>query len=186
MDLSAYVLGNRGSISLTMGSFKLRLVIYFMLLALLPLVAATVAFSEVAERGETGATDSRLSTAIRVALVEYQEQLEEDTAGTAHSLARATQVQQALATSNRSALVRTAREVPNAAFYSASGEYLAGKPAGAVRRVPLGQGQRRRGQAARPRRRPSSRSTTALASRLGMRAALDDGDRFRLRRQRQA
>ena len=41
MDLSAYVLGNRGSIALTMGSFKLRLVIYFMLLALLPLVAAT-------------------------------------------------------------------------------------------------------------------------------------------------
>ena len=67
MDLSAYVLGNRGSISLTMGSFKLRLVIYFMLLALLPLVAATVAFSEVAERGETNATDSRLTTAIRVA-----------------------------------------------------------------------------------------------------------------------
>jgi hypothetical protein len=33
-----------------MGSFKLRLVIYFMLLALLPLVAATVAFSEVADR----------------------------------------------------------------------------------------------------------------------------------------
>ena len=48
MDLSAYVSGNRGSIARTMGSFKLRLVIYFMLLALLPLVAATVAFSEVA------------------------------------------------------------------------------------------------------------------------------------------
>ena len=98
MDLSAYVLGDRGSIALTMGSFKLRLVIYFMLLALLPLVAATVAFSEVAERGETGSADSRLSTAIRVALADYQEQLDEDAAETARSLARATQVQQALAT----------------------------------------------------------------------------------------
>ena len=53
-----------------MGSFKLRLVIYFMLLALLPLVAATAAFSEVAERGETGSADSRLSTAIRL-LIPY-------------------------------------------------------------------------------------------------------------------
>ena len=57
-----------------MGSFKLRLVIYFMLLALLPLVAATVAFSEVAQRGETGSADARLSTALRVALADYQEQ----------------------------------------------------------------------------------------------------------------
>jgi hypothetical protein len=40
-----------------MGSFKLRLVIYFMLLALLPLVAATVAFTEVAIDGEVSAAD---------------------------------------------------------------------------------------------------------------------------------
>jgi two-component system cell cycle response regulator len=177
MDLSAYVLGNRGSISLTMGSFKLRLVIYFMLLALLPLVAATVAFSEVAERGETGATDSRLSTAIRVALVEYQEQLEEDTAGTARSLARATQVQQALATSNRSALVRTAREVPNAAFYSASGEYLAGSEPGqfdASRSVRVTDDEGKLlGHVV-----VHLPFDDRLANRLGMRAALDDGDLF--------
>ena len=177
MDLSAYVLGNRGSISLTMGSFKLRLVIYFMLLALLPLVAATVAFSEVAERGETGATDSRLSTAIRVALVEYQEQLEEDTAGTARSLARATQVQQALATSNRSALVRTAREVPNAAFYSASGEYLAGIEPGqfdASRSVRVTDDEGKLlGHVV-----VHLPFDDRLANRLGMRAALDDGDLF--------
>ena len=177
MDLSAYVLGNRGSISLTMGSFKLRLVIYFMLLALLPLVAATVAFSEVAERGETGATDSRLSTAIRVALVEYQDQLEEDTAGTARSLARATQVQQALATSNRSALLRTAREVPDAAFYSASGEYLAGSEPGrfdASRSVRVTDDEGRQlGHVV-----VHLPFDDRLANRLGMRAALDDGDLF--------
>jgi len=177
MDLSAYVLGNRGSIALTMGSFKLRLVIYFMLLALLPLVAATVAFSEVAERGETNATDSRLTTAIRVAVAEYQEQLDEDAAGTARSLARATQVQQALATSNRSALVRTAREVPNAAFYSASGEYLAGSEPG-------------RFDASRSVRVTDDEGKLLghvvvhlpfddrLANRLGTRAALDAGDLF--------
>ena len=54
-----------------MGSFKLRLVIYFMLLALLPLVAATVAFTEVAIDGEVSAADSRLSTAVAVAAADY-------------------------------------------------------------------------------------------------------------------
>ena len=165
MDLSAYVLGNRGSIALTMGSFKLRLVIYFMLLALLPLVAATVAFSEVAERGETGATDSRLSTAIRVAQAEYEEQLVEDTAGTARALARATQVQQALATSNRSALVRTAKEVPNAAFYSASERIPRRQRAGAVRRVTARSGS------TTPRARCSATSSSISRSTTGSQIA---------------
>ena len=43
MDMSALRFGKFGQNRSTMGSFKLRLVIYFMLLALLPLVAATVA-----------------------------------------------------------------------------------------------------------------------------------------------
>ena len=113
-----------------MGSFKLRLVIYFMLLALLPLVAATVAFSEVAERGETGSADARLSTAIRVAQSDYEEQLDGDAAETARSLARATSVQRALANHDRAALMRTAKEVDNTAFVSAGGDVLAGRQAG--------------------------------------------------------
>jgi diguanylate cyclase (GGDEF)-like protein len=160
-----------------MGSFKLRLVIYFMLLALLPLVAATFAFSEVAERGETGATDSRLSTAIRVAQAEYEEMLEEDTAETARSLARATSVQQALATSNRSALVRTAREVDNSAFYSAKNEYLAGErpgPYDAFRSVRVnGPDGSFLGRVV-----VHLPFSDRLARRLGARAALDPGDRF--------
>jgi diguanylate cyclase (GGDEF)-like protein len=160
-----------------MGSFKLRLVIYFMLLALLPLVAATFAFSEVAERGETGATDSRLSTAIRVAQAEYEEMLEEDTAETARSLARATSVQQALATSNRSALVRTAREVDNSAFYSAKNEYLAGERPGrydAFRSVRVnGPDGSFLGRVV-----VHLPFSDRLARRLGARAALDPGDRF--------
>jgi diguanylate cyclase (GGDEF)-like protein len=109
-----------------MGSFKLRLVTYFLLLSLLPLVAATWAFSEVAERGETGSADARLSTALRVAVADYAEQVKEDAARTASSLARATRVQQAFLTHNRAALVRIAREVPHSAFYSAN-ELLAGE-----------------------------------------------------------
>src|SRR5262245_24491101 len=110
-----------------MGSFKLRLVIYFMLLALLPLVAATVAFSEVAQRGETGSADARLSTAIRVAQADYEEQIADDAEETANSLARATQVQQALADHNRAKLLRFAKDVPHSSFYSAKNELLAGE-----------------------------------------------------------
>jgi diguanylate cyclase (GGDEF)-like protein len=160
-----------------MGSFKLRLVIYFMLLALLPLVAATVAFSEVAERGETGAVDSRLSTAIRVAQADYEEQLEEDATETARSLAKATQVQQALETRNRSQLVRLAKEVENSAFYTPQHGFLAGERPGVFdgfREIPV------RSSSGQP-----LGSVVVhipfddeLTKRLASRAALDGGDRF--------
>jgi diguanylate cyclase (GGDEF)-like protein len=108
-----------------MGSFKLRLVTYFMLLSLLPLVAATWAFSEVAQRGETGSADARLSTALGVAVADYAEQVKDDAAATARSLANATPVQTALATHNRAQLLRISREVPHSAFYAGE-ERLAG------------------------------------------------------------
>jgi diguanylate cyclase (GGDEF)-like protein len=113
-----------------MGSFKLRLVIYFMLLALLPLVAATVAFTEVAIDGELSAADSRLSTAVAVAAADYREQLEDDAVDDAESLARATQVQRAFAERERRTLLETAEEVPHSAFFSPSGELLAGERPG--------------------------------------------------------
>lgn len=109
-----------------MGSFKLRLVIYFMLLSLLPLLAATWAFSEVARRGETGSADARLSTALRVAAADHAEQVQEDAAAPANSLARATPVQRAFLAHNRSALVRISREVAHSAFYSGD-DLLAGE-----------------------------------------------------------
>lgn len=109
-----------------MGSFKLRLVTYFMLLSLLPLLAAAWAFSEVAKRGETGSADSRLSTALRVAVADYVEQVSHDATDPARSLARAPFVQRALATHNRSTLVRTAREVPHTGFY-VGGRFFAGE-----------------------------------------------------------
>ena len=113
-----------------MGSFKLRLVIYFMLLALLPLVAVTVAFTEVAIDGEVSAADSRLSTAIAVAAADYAEQLEDDAVDDAESLARATQVQRAFAERDRRTLLETAEQVPHSAFFSPKGELLAGQRPG--------------------------------------------------------
>lgn len=111
-----------------MGSFKLRLVTYFMLLSLLPLVAATWAFSEVARRGETGSADARLSTALRVAVADHAEQVRDEVAGPASSLARATYIQHAFLTHNSSVLARTARQVRHSAFYLSSGLLVGERP----------------------------------------------------------
>src|SRR5919109_2141638 len=101
-----------------MGSFKLRLVTYFLLLSLVPLLAASWAFSQVATRGELANTDARLNAALRVAVRDYTQSVRDHAAETASSLANATSVQRAFLTHNRAALVRLSREVPNSAFYS--------------------------------------------------------------------
>jgi len=162
-----------------MGSFKLRLVIYFMLLALFPLLAATWAFGEVAKRGETGAADARLSTAVRVAQADYKEQVE-DAGQRARSLARATQVQAALADTDRSVLLRTSRQVDDVAFYSRGGDLLAGEEPGRydirveaeVLRAPRG---RQIGVVV-----AHVPFDDELLSALETKAALDEGDRFAL------
>ncbi|HWM14391.1 MAG TPA: diguanylate cyclase [Gaiellaceae bacterium] len=162
-----------------MGSFKLRLVIYFMLLALFPLLAATWAFGEVAERGETGAADARLSTAVRVAQADYEEQVE-DAEQRARSLARATQVQAALAEGDRSVLLRTSREIDDVAFYSRDGDLLAGEEPGRF-------DARRNADVVRRQGGPQIGVVVAhvsfddeLLSALETKAALDVGDRFAL------
>jgi two-component system cell cycle response regulator len=118
-----------------MGSFRLRLVTYFVLLALVPLLAASWAFSEVATRGELANTDARLNAALRVAVRDYTQSVRADAAKTATSLANATSVQRAFLQHNRAALVRVAREVPNSAFFSGD-QLVAGSepPALAARR----------------------------------------------------
>ncbi|MEO8290753.1 MAG: diguanylate cyclase [Gaiellaceae bacterium] len=100
-----------------MGSFKLRLVTYFLLLSLLPLLAASWAFSEVASRGELGNADSRLNAALRVAINDYGQKVRDDAAGTVNSLAHATVVQRAFVSRNRAALIRVSRDVPNTGFF---------------------------------------------------------------------
>jgi diguanylate cyclase (GGDEF)-like protein len=100
-----------------MGSFKLRLVTYFLLLSLVPLVAASWAFSEVATRSELANSDARLNAALRVAVRDYTERVRE-AAAAASSLARVPAVQQAFVEHDPSALVRIVREEPNLAFYS--------------------------------------------------------------------
>jgi diguanylate cyclase (GGDEF)-like protein len=113
-----------------LGSFKFRLVSYFLLLSLLPLLAASWAFSEVAARSELGRTDSRLNAALRVAQAAYGEEIAERAGANVRELAHEENVQRALHSGNRGALFRIARERPNTAFYG-RGELLAGEvPAG--------------------------------------------------------
>jgi diguanylate cyclase (GGDEF)-like protein len=110
-----------------MGSFKLRLVTYFVLLSLVPLIAASWAFSQVATRSELANTDARLNAALRVAVRDYTQTVREDAAAAANSLANATSVQRAFFSHDRAALIRVSREIPNSAFYS-NHQLLVGTP----------------------------------------------------------
>src|SRR4051812_32727030 len=88
-----------------MGSFKVKLVAYFLLLALLPLAAAFWGFSTVAARSETRRVDARLQAGVRAALATYQDDLiaaGED----ATRLARSPAFQRALVERDRAALRR--------------------------------------------------------------------------------
>ena len=58
-----------------MGSFKVKLVAYFLLLSLLPLAAAFWGFSTVASRSETRRVDALLQAGLRAAVAGYQDEL---------------------------------------------------------------------------------------------------------------
>ncbi|TMJ95943.1 MAG: hypothetical protein E6G67_05750, partial [Actinobacteria bacterium] len=118
-------------------SFRVRLAAFFVFLSLLPLAAATWAFSNVAGDSETSRTDSRLSTDLRLAVVEFARVL--DKAGArADDLARSPTVQRALARGSRPALGALVEEHPGVAF-SLHGETVAGAtPAGGpTRSIPV-------------------------------------------------
>ena len=68
-----------------MGSFKVKLVAYFLLLSLLPLAVAFWGFTSVAGQSETRRVDARLQAGLRSALAAYQEQVQgaQDRAGIA-------------------------------------------------------------------------------------------------------
>ena len=59
-----------------MGSFKIKLVVYFLLLSLLPMAAAYWGFAAVAGQSETRRADARLQAGLRAVLASYQERLD--------------------------------------------------------------------------------------------------------------
>src|SRR3954465_16000716 len=60
---------------ISVGSFKVKLLAYFLLLSLLPMAAAFWGFTSVAGQSETRRADARLQAGRRGALASYQERL---------------------------------------------------------------------------------------------------------------
>jgi len=94
-----------------LASFKVKLVVYFLLLALLPLAALFWGFTGVASRSEERLVDARLTAGLRAALGIYSEQLD-GVARTAAQLARAPEFQASLAARDRLALLRVLQDDP--------------------------------------------------------------------------
>jgi len=107
------------------GSFKVKLVAYFLLLSLLPLAAAFWGFSTVAAKSETRRVDARLQAGLRATLAAYQEALGSADAA-ASRLARTPAFQRALFQHDRPALERMLRSRPNLSV-EASGGFRVGK-----------------------------------------------------------
>jgi diguanylate cyclase (GGDEF)-like protein len=108
------------------GSFKIKLVAYFLLLSLLPLAAAFWGFSTVASQSEARRVDARLQAGLRATLAAYQESLGSANDSAAR-LARQPSFQRALLARDRRALRRMLRGKPNLAV-EAPGGFRVGKP----------------------------------------------------------
>ncbi len=88
-----------------MGSFKVKLVGYFVFLALIPLLSAFWGFSSIAARSETREADARLESGLRAAFAVYGDEVDRIT-NEAERLARRPGFASALARHDRSKLQR--------------------------------------------------------------------------------
>ena len=95
-----------------MGSFKLKLVAYFLLLTLVPLGAAYWGFDSLVRRSETRSADARLEAGLRAALNAYQDEVA-SVGRTASALAASRDFQQALRAHDRNALGAYVAANPN-------------------------------------------------------------------------
>jgi diguanylate cyclase (GGDEF)-like protein len=100
-----------------MGSFKLRLVVYFVLLSLVPVAGVTWAFTAAAGRNELQRADESLGKSVRSAVGTLTLELG-DAAAAAKRLAQSPQVQLALRRGDRTALAAAADAVPGASFWA--------------------------------------------------------------------
>jgi diguanylate cyclase (GGDEF)-like protein len=103
-----------------MGSFKFKLVTYFVLLALLPLAAAFWGFDSLARRSETNRADARLEAGLRAALNAYGDRIT-DAAREAARRASDPQLQRALRMGNRAGLERSLGGTPNVVVQTRGG-----------------------------------------------------------------
>jgi diguanylate cyclase (GGDEF)-like protein len=112
------------------GSFKLKLVVYFLLLSLLPIAAAFWGFTQVAGQSETRRVDARLQTGMRAIVASYQERLDA-AQQQATAIAKTTVFQKALEKRDLRALVHMMLLSSNALDVSISSVdgNLVGRPA---------------------------------------------------------
>jgi diguanylate cyclase (GGDEF)-like protein len=151
------------------GSFKVKLVAYFLLLSLLPLAAAFFGFSTVAARSETRRVDARLQAELRAALATYEDELVAADEAAA-DLARTPAFQRALLRRDRAAIRRLLKAHPNLSV-EAGDDFHVGRvdPTAAKRQVAVvGRGARGAVIAAVP---LDQRLLTRLEGRSGL-----DGD----------
>jgi diguanylate cyclase (GGDEF)-like protein len=122
---------------LTMGSFRLKLVGYFLLLALIPLAGFFFGFRQVAQRSETRLVDARMQAGLRASSAALQEGIASQ-ARSAAQFAGSLSFQQALATRNRLALSRVLRDTPDLRVVGPDGFRVGEQPAFVVEReVPV-------------------------------------------------
>jgi diguanylate cyclase (GGDEF)-like protein len=110
-----------------MGSFKLKLVAYFSLIALLPFAAAFSGLEAVTDKNETRRVDGTLETSVRAAQAAFVEEVDE-AERVARRLAGDPSFQRALATHDRPRLQGLA------ARYGVRIEQRGGQPIGTVRK----------------------------------------------------
>ena len=106
-----------------MGSFKVKLVVYFLLLSLLPIAAAFWGFTAVAGQSETRRVDARLQAGLRAALATYQERLDAAQRSAA-SLARSRTFDLELQSSDLPQIVSALRGTSNIAVEGKNGVHF--------------------------------------------------------------
>ncbi len=116
-----------------MGSFKVKLAVYFVLLSLLPMAAAFWGFTTVAGQSETRRVDARLQAGLRATLTAYQEQLDRAEQA-AEGLARVRSFQIDLARQDRFALTHLLRDSPDIYIVAPNGFHVGLRPTLAAER----------------------------------------------------
>jgi two-component system cell cycle response regulator len=119
-----------------MSSFKLKLFVYFVVLALLPVAAAFWGFSSVTGEKETHQADTHLQTGLGVAVASLQERLDAAQAAAQH-LAENRSLQIALERGNEHSLAQIVRATPHAYVTGRAGLNAGPKPGFAARRTAL-------------------------------------------------
>jgi diguanylate cyclase (GGDEF)-like protein len=116
-----------------LGSFKVKLVVYFVVLSLLPMAAAFWGFTSVAGHSETRRVDARLQGGLRAVLASYQERVDA-AQQEATTLARTRAFQKDLEQRNRASIVQLLEGRTDVSVSAPGGFHVLRPPAFAVTR----------------------------------------------------